>query len=102
MSNRGRARLLAVILVSGACSYGRQPGAGTGAIGPSTSSRASIHLLMFTTTAGFRHDSIPTARQAITNLGTTSGEFAVAATEDLSMLSPATLTGYDVIMFALT
>ena len=65
---------------------------------PSTRSR----VLMLTTTAGFRHDSIPTARQVMNSLAASTGEFTVNATEDLSALSAETLGGYDVIMFALT
>ncbi len=57
---------------------------------------------MVTTTAGFRHDSIPTARQVMNSLAASTGEFTVNATEDLSALSAETLGGYDVIMFALT
>jgi type 1 glutamine amidotransferase len=57
---------------------------------------------MLTATAGFRHDSIATARQALTGLGTSSSEFTVTATEDLSSISAATLANYDVLFFALT
>jgi type 1 glutamine amidotransferase len=57
---------------------------------------------MLTATAGFRHDSIATARQVVTGLGAASGEFTVTATEDLSSTSAATLASYDVLFFALT
>ena len=57
---------------------------------------------MLTTTAAFRHDSIPAARQAMANLAASSGEFSLAATEDLSTLSADSLRNYDVVMFALT
>ena len=57
---------------------------------------------MLTATAGFRHDSIGTARQALTNLGATSGAFTITATEDLSAVSASSLAGYDVLFFALT
>ena len=43
-----------------------------------------IRLLMLTATAGFRHDSIATARQVMAGLAAARAEFTVAATEDLS------------------
>jgi len=57
---------------------------------------------MLTATAGFRHDSIAAARQALTSLGSSSGEFTVTATEDVSAVNAATLANYDVLFFALT
>jgi hypothetical protein len=57
---------------------------------------------MLTATTGFRHDSIATARQALTNLGAASGAFTITATEDLSAVSASSLAGYDVLFFALT
>jgi type 1 glutamine amidotransferase len=57
---------------------------------------------MLTATAGFRHDSISTARQVLTGLGSSSGEFTITATEDLSTISAATLAAHDVLFFALT
>jgi type 1 glutamine amidotransferase len=57
---------------------------------------------MLTATAGFRHDSIPDARQAMTLLGSSTGEFVITATEDLSTLSSSNLASYDVLFFALT
>jgi type 1 glutamine amidotransferase len=57
---------------------------------------------MVTTTAGFRHDSIATARQVMSDLAASSREFTVTATEDLSIISATGLSGYDVLFFALT
>jgi type 1 glutamine amidotransferase len=57
---------------------------------------------MLTATAGFRHDSISTARQVLTNLGTSSGEFTLTVTEDLSAITAGGLANYDVLFFALT
>ncbi len=56
---------------------------------------------MLTATAGFRHDSIPAARQVMTALGPANG-FTVTATEDLALLTTTALAGYDVLFFALT
>jgi type 1 glutamine amidotransferase len=57
---------------------------------------------MLTATAGFRHDSIATARQVLAGLAATSGEFTVMATEDLSTINAANLAMFDVVFFALT
>jgi len=57
---------------------------------------------MLTATAGFRHDSIATARQVMADLAATTGEFTVTATESLSTIGAASLSNYDVLFFALT
>lgn len=57
---------------------------------------------MLTATAGFRHDSIPAARQVMSALAASDGGFTLTATEDLSVLSSPVLAGYDVLFFALT
>jgi type 1 glutamine amidotransferase len=62
-----------------------------------TAAGPAIRVLMLTATAGFRHDSIATARDVMGSLG-----FVVAATEDLNRFTPAGLADVDVIMFALT
>jgi uncharacterized protein len=56
---------------------------------------------MLTATAGFRHDSIATAREVMSTIALANG-FAVSATEDLSRISAAGLSETDVVMFALT
>jgi type 1 glutamine amidotransferase len=56
---------------------------------------------MITTTAGFRHDSIGTARNVMTSLSSAGG-FTVTATEDLSTIGAGPLASYDVVFFALT
>jgi type 1 glutamine amidotransferase len=61
-----------------------------------------VRVLMLTATAGFRHDSIATARQVLSNLASTTREFTVTATEDLAAFSAANLANYDVIFFANT
>jgi type 1 glutamine amidotransferase len=63
---------------------------------------AAIRVLMVTATVGFRHDSIPEARQAVATLATQSRAFTVAATEDVGELTAARLASVDVLMFALT
>jgi type 1 glutamine amidotransferase len=61
-----------------------------------------IRVLMLTATAGFRHDSIATARQVMSGLAFSTGEFTVTATEDLAAISTANLAAFDVVFFANT
>jgi type 1 glutamine amidotransferase len=57
---------------------------------------------MVTATAGFRHDSIPAAREVMASLAGERSGFTVTATEDLSALNSTALGQYDVLFFALT
>ncbi|MCC7009736.1 MAG: ThuA domain-containing protein [Acidobacteria bacterium] len=59
-------------------------------------------VLMLTATAGFRHEAIDTARLVMPGLVASTGAFTVTMTEDLEVLQAATLSTYDVLMFALT
>ena len=95
-----RALRLALCLAASACSSG-EPSIAPSAVSQPTG-RPSIRVLMLTTTAAFRHDSIPTARQVMNSLAASAGDATVTATEDLSTISTGTLTGFDVVMFALT
>lgn len=61
----------------------------------------AIRVLVLTATAGFRHDSIATAREVLSSLAPGNG-FGVTATEDLSRISAAGLSEFDVVIFALT
>jgi uncharacterized protein len=95
-----RKLIAGLLIVMSACSSARTPTAPSGGTAPMIN--APIRVLMLTTTAGFRHDSIPTARQVMTTLAASAGDFTVTATEDLSLLGTATLANYDVLFFALT
>ena len=57
---------------------------------------------MLTATAGFRHDSIPVARQALNDLSMRSGVFALTVTETIADVNAAALSTTDVLMFTLT
>jgi type 1 glutamine amidotransferase len=60
-----------------------------------------VRLLVFSRTAGFRHDSIGVATEVITALGAEHG-FEVVATEDPAMFSPDRLGGFDAVVFLMT
>jgi type 1 glutamine amidotransferase len=61
-----------------------------------------VRVLMVTATAGFRHDSIPTARSVMAALPSSPDRFAVTATENVADLTASRLASTDVLMFALT
>jgi glucose/arabinose dehydrogenase/PKD repeat protein/type 1 glutamine amidotransferase len=58
-------------------------------------------VLVFSKTAGFRHDSIPAGIQAIRELGAANG-FGVTATEDASVFTAAELAKYRAVVFLST
>jgi type 1 glutamine amidotransferase len=95
------ASLLSALILSSACSSDEAPSVPSPSAPPAFAG-PPIRVLMVTATFGFRHDSIATAREVMSTLATTSREFTVAATEDLSQLSAANLQNYDVLFFALT
>jgi type 1 glutamine amidotransferase len=91
-----------VIVVVAATACGGSPTtAPSGTIAPSPSGTPA-RVLMLTATRGFRHDSIPVARDVMTALAASSGAFTVTETEDVSAFTDSLLAGYDVIFFALT
>jgi type 1 glutamine amidotransferase len=101
MSYRARAVVVAAWLLAG-CSGESRP-ATTSPNGTQSASQGSpIRVMMLTATRGFRHDSIPAARDVMNAMASTSGEFTVTMTEDVSAITASTLAGYDVLFFALT
>jgi type 1 glutamine amidotransferase len=95
-----RLHLFVLVALVTACSSNRSPAPPTSPTQPAPANPARV--LMLTATAGFRHDSIATARQVLSNLASTTREFTVTATEDLAAFSAANLANYDVIFFANT
>jgi type 1 glutamine amidotransferase len=98
-------RILASILIVAACACSSEqplPAPSPSPAQPPVPGASPIRLLMLTATAGFRHDSIPTARQVMAELAAARGEFTVTATEDLTAINASTIGGYDVLFFALT
>src|SRR6188474_2924399 len=62
---------------------------------------AKPRLLVFSKTAGFRHDSIPVALQTLKELGAEEG-FTVEGSEDALVFSDQGLSKFDVVMFLCT
>ncbi|MBA0052223.1 DUF1080 domain-containing protein [Streptomyces sp. AJS327] len=59
------------------------------------------NLLVFSKTAGYRHDSIPDGIAALEELGAEHG-FTVDSTEDAGAFTPENLAGYDAVVFLST
>ncbi|WP_229691219.1 ThuA domain-containing protein, partial [Sphaerisporangium melleum] len=68
---------------------------------PTAAHAAAYQVLVFSKTAGFRHDSIPAGVQAIRDLGVT-GDFGVTATEDATAFTAANLAQYKAVIFLST
>ena len=69
---------------------------------PAPPASTPVRVLMLTATAAFRHDSIPAAKQVMSDLAARTGAFTVTATETLGDVTAARLAATDVLMFALT
>lgn len=59
---------------------------------------AAYDVLVFSKTAGFRHDSIPQGIQAVRDLGA-ANNFTVTATEDANAFTTANLGQYEAVVF---
>ncbi|WP_409468382.1 ThuA domain-containing protein [Streptomyces sp. HC307] len=68
---------------------------------PSASADDGKRVLVFSKTAGFRHDSIPEGIAAVRELGETGG-FTVDATEDAGAFTSRNLGRYDAVVFLST
>jgi cytochrome c len=73
----------------------------TNTTGPSPTPGTGFKVLVFSKTAGFRHDSIPAGISAIQALGSANG-FTVSATEDATQFNAANLAQYKVVVFLST
>src|SRR5215472_11331402 len=65
---------------------------------PALAQTPSFRLLVFSATAGFRHDSITNGIALIRALGATNN-FAVDTTEDATLFTDANLAQYKVVVF---
>jgi type 1 glutamine amidotransferase len=98
----GELSVLAAVIAlaaSAACSSAESP---TSPGPPAASLAAPVRVLMVTATAGFRHDSIGTARTVMSSLAASTGMFTVTTTEQLPTITANNLSNFDVLMFALT
>ncbi|MEO3858467.1 ThuA domain-containing protein [Acrocarpospora sp. B8E8] len=68
---------------------------------PAAAADAPYDVLVFSKTAGFRHDSIPNGIQAIRDLGA-ANSFTVTATEDANAFTTANLAQYEAVVFLST
>ncbi|MEV0122488.1 ThuA domain-containing protein [Streptomyces sp. NPDC050703] len=95
---RGRVRLLtataAAALLIGCVS-------GPAASRPDHGGKAGERVLVFSKTAGFRHDSIPAGVQAVRELGAENG-ITVDATEDAGAFTAKNLSRYDAVVWLST
>jgi cytochrome c len=62
---------------------------------------SAVRVLVFTKTVGFRHSSIPSAVQALRELGAQNG-FTIDATDDSGAFTESNLARYAAVGFALT
>jgi type 1 glutamine amidotransferase len=71
------------------------------AAAPAQAADAPYDVLVFSKTAGFRHDSIPAGITAIQQLGA-ANNFTVTATEDANAFTTANLAQYEAVVFLST
>ena len=77
------------------CATQAAPAASTSA---TSASVEAARVLVFSRTAGFRHDSIPVAIETLKALGAQEG-ITVEASEDPELFNDATLAGYTAVVF---
>ncbi|MFJ4467773.1 ThuA domain-containing protein [Streptomyces sp. NPDC089424] len=63
-----------------------------------TAHAASFEILVFSKTAGFRHDAIPAGLDALRTLGQ-QNDFTVTATEDAAAFTAGNLANYEAVVF---
>ncbi|GAA2716230.1 ThuA domain-containing protein [Actinoplanes palleronii] len=68
------------------------------AVAPAAAADNPYDVLVFSKTAGFRHDSIAAGTQAIRDLGA-ANNFTVTATEDATAFTTANLAKYEAVIF---
>lgn len=73
----------------------------TALLAASTLAPAGLNLLVFSKTAGFRHDSIETAQEALRKEGAARG-WRMTVTEDAAWFDAAKLKGFNAVVFLMT
>lgn len=79
----------------------RDGGAASDGDAGDTASTAPFRVLLFSRTAGFRHDAIPVAVAALEELGPANG-YVAEATEDPGVFTTAGLSPFQVVVFVMT
>lgn len=64
-----------------------------------TSLTPPFDMLIFSKTAGYRHESIPAGVKALKRWAASTGHITCHATEDASAINPKNLTRYHVLVF---
>jgi type 1 glutamine amidotransferase len=104
-ATRSRRRVLAGLAALPLVAVG-WPGAGSVACAQAAPARRPARVLVVTATAGFYHDSIPTARRVLEEVAERSGDLevvmALGDVRSLNLLNAATLAEVDVVCFANT
>ncbi|MFC7303390.1 ThuA domain-containing protein [Streptomyces monticola] len=77
------------------------PGPGPESKKPGKPGKDGESVLVFSKTAGFRHDSIPEGIATVKELGAANG-FTVDATEDANAFTPGNLAKYDAVVWLST
>jgi hypothetical protein len=72
------------------------------AAAPAQAADPPNRVLYVTHSAGYRHDVLPLTQSILTQLGETSGAFALTVTEDVSVFRGENLRGYAAVMFYTT
>ncbi|MFJ9638689.1 ThuA domain-containing protein [Streptomyces sp. NPDC101178] len=96
--------LLAAATLPAAVSTAAAPGREASVVTSSVAAAAAdpvYDVLVFSKTAGFRHDSIPAGVTALRQLGA-ANNFTVTATEDAAAFTSANLAGYEAVVFLST
>jgi type 1 glutamine amidotransferase len=92
----GRALLVLAVAAAGATATCGEPS--TSRESPECGASAAVRVLVFTKTAGFRHESIAAGTAAMCGLGEEDG-FAVEPTEDAAAFTDLNLARFDAVVF---
>ena len=101
MTAVARLVLISCVLLLAACSSDGAKSDAATATDSNAADAGTSGVLLFSRTTGHRHDSIPAALAAVTELGATNG-YTAEATEDPAMFTAANLARFRVVVFLMT
>ncbi|MFJ9623832.1 ThuA domain-containing protein [Streptomyces sp. NPDC101181] len=93
--------LLAAATLPAAVSSAAAPSQEASVVTSAAAADPAYDVLVFSKTAGFRHDSIPAGITALRQLGA-ANNFTVTATEDATAFTSTNLAGYEAVVFLST